>query len=154
MDVGEATARSVDWPAFELMTGEATQFGDSLIRFLRSRDPAECQEAWRHIENHVFAQDSIYSAAEPTVDVVLAALVDDRPLIKGMLIDLLFLLLHGSSSGDPDLADRCRRRALKGVWLLVRLAVTGSEATRGAILEVLHLLDPAQPEALSSWSAT
>jgi hypothetical protein len=80
MDIGEAAARSVDWSAFEHMTGEATQFGDSL-------------------------------------------------------------------------ADRCRRRALKGVWLLVRLAVTGSEVTCGAILEVLRLVDPAQAEALSSWSA-
>src|SRR5580700_4554130 len=111
MDFGEAVAQSVDWSAYELMTGESTQFGDTLVRFLRSRDAAECQEAWRQIENHVFTQDTIYSAAEPTIDVVLAALVSDRPLIKGMLIDLLFLLLNGSSASDPDLAVRCRLRA-------------------------------------------
>ena len=110
MDVGEAVALSVDWSAYELMTGEATQFGDRLVRLLRSCDPAECQEAWRHIENHVFAQDTIYSAAEPTIDVVLAALVADKPLIKGMLIDLLFLLLNGGSAAEPDLAVRCRDR--------------------------------------------
>jgi hypothetical protein len=153
MDFGEAVAQSVDWSAYELMTGEATQFGDTLVRFLRSRDPAECQEAWRQIENHVFAQDTIYSAAEPTIDVVLAALVSDRSLIKGMLIDLLFLLLNGSSAGDPDLAVRCRLRAQKGVWLLVRLAVTGSEGTREAIGEVLDLVDPAEANVLRSWLA-
>jgi hypothetical protein len=153
MDVGEAVALSVDWSAYELMTGEATQFGDRLVRLLRSCDPAECQEAWRHIENHVFAQDTIYSAAEPTIDVLLAALVADKPLIKGMLIDLLFLLLNGSSAADPDLAVRCRHRAQRGVWLLVRLAVTGSEGIREAIGEVLDLVDPVQADALRSWLA-
>jgi hypothetical protein len=153
MDFSEAVAQSIDWSAYELMTGEATQFGDRLVRFLRSRDPAECKEAWQQIENHVFAQDTIYSAAEPTIDVVLAALVTDRPLIKGMLIDLLFLLLNGSSATDQDLAMRCRHRAQRGVWLLVRLAVTGSEGTREAIGEVLGLVDPAEAAALRSWLA-
>jgi hypothetical protein len=153
MDVGEAVAQSVNWSDYELMTGAAAGFGDRLVRFLNSRDAAESEEAWRHIENHVFAQDTIYSAAEPAIDVVLAALVADRPLIKGMLIDLLFLLLNGSSAADPDLPARCKHRAQRGVWLLVRLAVTGSEGTREAIGEVLDLVDPAQAEALRSWIA-
>src|ERR1700678_1869303 len=116
MDIGEVTVLSVNWSAFQLSTGAATEFGGTLIRLLRSRDTDECREAWRNIENFVFAQDTIFSAAEPTIDVVLAALVDDRPLIKGMLIDLLFLLLHGGSVEDPDLPCRCRDRALRGMW--------------------------------------
>ena len=51
MDFGEAVAQSVDWSAYELMTGESTQFGDTLVRFLRSRDAAECQEQGRDFLN-------------------------------------------------------------------------------------------------------
>jgi hypothetical protein len=154
MDIGEAAARSVDWSAFQLMKGDASQFGDKLVNFLRSSNADECREAWRHIENNVFAQDTIYSAAEPTLDVVLAALVEDRPLIRGMLIDLLFLILHGDSREDPDLSRRCRQRVLRGTWLLVRLAVTGSEGTREAVLEVLDLVDSDQSNTLRSWLAS
>lgn len=155
MDIGEAAIRSTEWSRFQISTGEATQFGDKLIRLLGSQNATECKEAWRYIENFVFSEDDIFSAAEPTIDAMLAALVDDRPgPIKSVVIDLLFLLLHGGSTDDPDLARRCRERALRGTWLLVREAVIGSEGTRRAVLEVLDLVDSAQADALRSWLAS
>jgi hypothetical protein len=154
MDIGEAVIRSVDWSRFQISTGEATQFGSTLIQLLRVRNAADYAEVWPNIENVVFSQDDIFSAAEPTIDALLAALVDDRPEIEGVLIDLLFLLLHGGSVEDPDLARRCRDRALRGTWLLVRVAATGSEGLRRAVLEVLDLVDPRQADALRSWFAS
>src|SRR5260370_19035421 len=96
MDLGEATIRSVDWGRFQVSTGEATQFGDVLVRLVHSRDAAESKETWRFIENFVFSQDAIFNSAEPTIDAMLAALVEERPIyVKALVIDLLFLLLHG-----------------------------------------------------------
>jgi hypothetical protein len=48
VDIGHAAARSVDWSAFQPMKGDASQFGDKLVNFLRSGNPDECREAWRH----------------------------------------------------------------------------------------------------------
>ncbi|SRR6266699_239533 len=155
MDVGEAVIRSFDWSRFQISTGEATRFGDTLIRLLRISNTAEYEETWRDIENVVFCQDTIFSAAEPTIDAMLAALVDDRPApIKSVVIDLLFLLLNGGSVEDPDLARRCRERAIRGVWLLVREAVSGSEGVRRAVLEVLDLVDSSQAYAVREWLAS
>jgi len=155
MDVGEAVIRSFDWSRFQISTGEATRFGDTLIRLLRISNTAEYEETWRDIENVVFCQDTIFSAAEPTIDAMLAALVDDRPApIKSVVIDLLFLLLNGGSVEDPDLARRCRERAIRGVWLLVREAVSGSEGVSRAVLEVLDLVDSSQAYAVREWLAS
>jgi hypothetical protein len=152
MDLGEAAIRSVDWARFRTSEGKATQFGDVLVQLLRGRDAAEAEEVWRRIENVVFSQDMIFSAAEPTIDAMLAALVQDRPVhVKASVIDLLFHLLHGGSDEDPDLSRRCRERALRGTWLLVREAATGPEWVRDPVLEILDLVDHRQAEALRAW---
>lgn len=152
MDIGEAVIRSVDWACFQISTGEASEFGNTLVGLLRSRDVAESKEIWRHIENFVFSQDTIFTAAEPTIDAMLGALVEDRPMhVKTLIMDLLFLLLNGSSVDDRDLSRRCRERALRGTWLLVREAVAGPAWIRPAVLEVLDLVDPPRADSLRSW---
>lgn len=151
-DLGEAAIRSTDWSRYRLSTGNAEQFGGTLLRLLRSGTPDETAVVWKSIENFVFAQDTIYSAAEPTVDVVLAALAGDRPgHVKVMLVDLLFLILHGRSSEDVGLHERCQRRAVRGMWLLAREAVTADEDGRDAVLDAMDLIDPVQTEALRRW---
>jgi hypothetical protein len=93
MDFAEAAIRSVNWRCFRISTGEATQFGAVLTRLIHSRDAAESKDTWRYIENSVFSQDMIYSAAEPTIDVMLAALVEERPLhVKALIVDLTQIL--------------------------------------------------------------
>jgi hypothetical protein len=155
MDFGETAIRSVNWRRFQISTGEATQFGNVLVRLIRSHDAVESKEVWRYIENFVFSQDLIYSAAEPTIDVMLAVLVEERPMhVKALVLDLLFLLLHGASEEDPDLSRRCRERALRGTWLLVRQVVVGPEWVREPVLEILDLVDPGQADALRVWLAS
>lgn len=155
MNIGEAVIRSVDWPSFRVATGDASQVGDTLSALLRCRTTAEYDAVWPRIENVIFAQDTIYSAAEPAIDVLMAALADETPPeTRNVIIDLLFLLVHGGSIEDPDLVARCHARARKGVWLLVREAARNSPGTRETILETLDLIDPPQADALRSWFAS
>lgn len=152
IDLGEAAIGSVDWNRYGVSTGTAEGFGDVLLRLLRCASPGESREVWTGVENVVFAQDEIFSAAEPTVDVILAALATDRPRhVKITLVDLLFLLLHGRSDEDPGLYMRCHERALRGTWLLAREAATGDRPITEAILEVLELTDSAHAETLRAW---
>ena len=150
--LSEAAIRSVDWSSFRVATGSATNFGETLSQLLASRDAAETRGVWDRIENVVFSQDDVFSAAEPTVDVAFAALVDGPSRhVKVALIDLLFLLLHGESLEDPSLQERCRQRALRGVWLLAREAATETEKMRSSVLEVIELIDPGQADSLRLW---
>jgi hypothetical protein len=154
-DLGEAVIRWVDWSRYRVSTGNARQFGGTLLRLLRAASPDESREVWNGIENSVFAQDTIFSAAEPAIDVVLAALVADRPRhVKVALVDLLFLVLNGHSDEDPGLHDRCHGRALRGLWLLAREAAGAEEPVRDAVLEAMDLIDPTQTEALRTWFAS
>jgi hypothetical protein len=152
IDLGEAAIRGADWSRYRISTGTAEQFGGTLLRLLRCGTPDESREVWNGIENFVFAQDTIFSAAEPTVDVILAALAGDRPRhVKVTLVDLLFLILNGRSDEDPDLHERCHGRALRGTWLLAREAAAEDEPMRDAFLEAMDLIDPVQAEALRGW---
>jgi hypothetical protein len=151
-DLAEAAIHGIEWGRYRIVTGTADQFGDALLRLLHCNAPEESREAWKGIENFVFAQDAIYTAAEPTIDVILAALAGDRPKhVKVTLVDLLFLILNGRSDEDPQLHERCLKRALRGIWLLAREAAVAEEPVRDAILEAMDLIDPAQSRSLRVW---
>jgi hypothetical protein len=152
--LSEATIRSVDWSRFRVAAGKATNFGQALSRLIVSSDAAETRSVWNGIENVVFAQDDIFSAAEATIDVVFAALVDGPSRhAKVALIDLLFLLLHGESPEDPSLRDRCHQRARRGLWLLTREAAAETETLRNSLLDVIELIDADQAEIARAWLA-
>jgi hypothetical protein len=153
-DLSEAFIRWVDWSRYRISAGNAAGFGDTLLRLIRAGTPDESREVWKSIENSVFAQDTIFSAAEPTIDAILAALAGDRPRhVKITLLDLMFLLLNGDSDEDHDLRERCHARALRGIWLLVREAAGAEGPIRDAVFETMDLIDPAQSEALRTWLA-
>lgn len=132
------------------LTGRRSRSSEELARnsplplrvFINS-GPGEAERAWWNIENVVFSQDTIYGAAEPTVEVLLAALVDERPpLVRGWILEALFFLLKGGSQEDPLLPERCRTRARLGVWLLAREARIASGAERELILTLVSSLEP------------
>ena len=154
MDICEKIISSVDWAQLHTMQGDATQFGEALLQLIRSQDSHEAKTIWRReIENVVFAQNGIYDAAVPTIDVVLAVLVTDRPThVKCSALELLFCILNGGSAEKPDLFRRCSERATKGIWLLMREAVSGPEWVLDAVLDIMDILDPAQADALRSWA--
>ncbi len=125
------------------MSGSAAHFGERLTEFLANDHSVSGQELWFSMENQVFAQDDIYSASEPTITVLLAALVEESPPgVRLGLIDLLFHLVNGASLGDDALARRCLDRAREGAWLLVREALHGSAVMRESCLEILDLCSP------------
>lgn len=149
--VADVVIGAVDWNAYSAAGGSASSVGAALADLLVSVDVESASAAWGRIEEHVFSQGTIYSVAEPTVLVMLAALVDDQPPWRGgRVADLLFFILKGSSEEDPDLAARCMARAREGVWLLVRCALVADGWGRDNLLEVLDLVDPLRAELVRS----
>ena len=141
--LAEGLIRSVDWAEFELLTGPARGFGESLNAFVSPDATAARAELWQTMENHVFAQDDVFSAAEPTIRVLLAALAEPRPVdVRIAALDLLFHLVQAANFRRDDLGRRCMEAAAEGGWLLAREALTGGLATRDACLEVLDLCAP------------
>ena len=152
IDISDELARSIDWPSFQVRTGEASDFGNTLIMLLHSRDADHARQIWdQRIDEVVFSQSTIFSAAEPTIDVLLAALAQDKPThVKATAIELLLFLLTGGSVDDPELSRRCRERALRGTWLLTRQALAGRDWAVD-VIELLEILDPAQASKLRLW---
>jgi hypothetical protein len=143
LSVADLVIEAVDWSKYQLLGGTASRFGRQLAAFVAEGSVYERQELWEMMENHVFAQDDIFSAAEPTISVLLAALIDERPQhVRVAILDLLFQLIHAASYRDDDLRRRCLERASAGGWLLVREAIAGPGVVREACLEVLDIAAP------------
>jgi hypothetical protein len=102
--VALAEIASVDWSAYVEYDGPATSVGLALHDLLSSTDVESASAAWLRIEEHVFSQGTIYSVAEPTVSVMLAALTEEQPpWCSGRIVDLLFFIVNGMSPTDETL---------------------------------------------------
>lgn len=143
MGYGERAIAAVNWQALEIQGGTADDLPAALLALLRSTTEAEAEQVWwKSFENKVFAQNTIYGAAEATINVLLAALADDRPrLVRSWILELLFFLLNGGSDEDPTLAERCRNQACLGLWLLAQEARVASELDRDRVLDVIECID-------------
>lgn len=134
---------TVDWTSYEVATGPADHTGEILGRLLSSSNIAEASEAWERIEDSIFSQGTIYSAAEPTVPVLLAALLDEQPPWRsGRIIDLLFFIVTGCSPKDASMRDRCRDRAREGLLLLTRWVLLHEGWDRENALAVIDVVAP------------
>lgn len=149
--VAERLVEAVDWSSYRVAMGPATTVGAALRDLLASSDVGEASAAWNLIEEHVFSQGTIYSAAEPTVSVMLAALTEDQPSWRsGRILDLLFFIVKGASVTDSSLQGRCRDRAREGLWLLARWALTHEGWARDNAMEVIEVIAPDHVELLRS----
>ena len=149
--LAERMLNEVDWASYRVAMGPATTFDAALQRLLSSCNVDEATAAWNDIEEHVFSQGTIYSAAEPTVSIMLAALVEDPPTWKsGRILDLLYFIVRGVSRTDPSLQDRCIARAHEGVWLLARWALTNQGWARANALELVDVIAPDLGEIIRS----
>lgn len=144
MGVGERVVDEFDWSAYGICGGSGAQkVRASVLKFINGESDAEARETWMEIENAVFVPHEIYTSAEPVVEVLVAALSDDRPRwVRLWIVEMLRFLLSFGSPEDPTLAERCRGRAAKAVWLLVGLAREETGGCREDVLEVLSLIDP------------
>jgi hypothetical protein len=147
--IAEVLIDSVDWSTYQELGGPATALGAALRDLLSSSNVEEASTAWSEIEEHVFSQGTIYSAAEPTVSVMLAALTEDQPSWRsGRIVDLLFFIVRGVSVTDSSLQDRCRERAREGLWLLASWALTHDGWARDNVLEVIEVVAPDRVEMI------
>jgi hypothetical protein len=140
------TQRLVDtteWSRYELMDGPALDFGNALSAFIADAPVDHGPALWTTMENHVFSQDDIFSAAEPTLRVLLAALVDgvDASARLGIL-DLIFHIVHAARFRDDDLGARCVDEVAAASWLLVRVAVKGDQSVAASCIEILDITSP------------
>ena len=145
MGYGERAIAAVNWQALEISGGRtADDLPAALLALFRSTTDAEAEQVWwKSFENKVFAQNTIYGAAEATINVLLAALADERPQhVRGRILELLFFLLNGGSDDDPTLAERCREQARQGLWLLAQEARVTSGEEREPVREVMEKIDP------------
>lgn len=141
--LAELLIRSVDWAEFELMTGSAHGFSERLAAFVSPDATATRGELWQAMENKVFAQDDVFSAAEPTIRALLAAMAEPLPTtVRNAVLDLLFHLVHAASFRSDELGRRCMVAAAEGGWLLVREALAGEPGVRDSCLEVLGICAP------------
>jgi hypothetical protein len=151
--LAEVVIQSVDWDAYELHAGSAHGFGELLTEFVAPDSETARDELWQTMENHVFAQDDVFSAAEPTIGVLLAALAEPRPdAVRISVLDLLFHLVQAASFRSDDLGRRCLASAAEGGWLLAREALAGGPAVVDACLEVLDICAPACARAVQLMS--
>jgi hypothetical protein len=143
LTVADVVIEAVDWSRYRLLNGPAAQFGRQLADFIAEGTLSERRGLWETMENHVFVQDDIFSAAEPTISVLLASLIDERPQhVRIAVLDLLFHLVQAASYRHDDLGTRCLEKAAAGGWLLVREAMIGPAVLTEACLEVLDIVLP------------
>lgn len=145
--LGEVALRSIDWSTVQTLVGPSSELGGSLAAFIGGEDENRMLEFWWGLEGIVFSQGRISEAAVPVVDVLMAALVDDRPLfVKAWILEALRFIVSGGCPDDPDLAARCLGRARAGAWLLAAVSPTLSVAERDAVVELLMVIDLAVAE--------
>jgi hypothetical protein len=143
LTVADVVIGSVDWSEYRVLDGPASRLGRQLAEFVADGAVDGRRDLWETMENHVFAQDDIYSAAEPTISVLLAALIDHRPQhVRIAILDLLFHLVQAASRRDDDLGRRCLEKVALGGWLLVQEAVAGTAVVTEACLEILDISSP------------
>ena len=141
--VAAAEIGSVEWASYEAHYGDGSGIGEALRDLLDSTDFDSAADAWDRLEDHVFSQGTIYSVAEPTVSVLLAALTEEQPAWRaGRIVDLLFFVVDGASVADLMLQERCRARAREGFWLLVSYALQHDGWARENVIEVLEVVAP------------
>ncbi|MEI8411517.1 MULTISPECIES: hypothetical protein [unclassified Kribbella] len=152
MTVADVVIGAVDWSRYQLLDGPASRFGRQLAEFVAESPVDGRRDLWETMENHVFAQDDIFSAAEPTISVLLASLLDERPQhVRIAILDLLFHLVRATSYRDDDLGRRCLEKAAPGGWLLVREGLTGPGVVTEACLDVLDIASPECAQFVRTW---
>jgi hypothetical protein len=155
MGFGESVIEAVDWRNVKVLRGVGDDVPVALMALFRSTTNTEAEQVWWSFENVVFSQDTIYGAAEETVNVLLAALADNRErLVRSWIIELLFFLLKGGSMEDPSLTGRCRDQARAGLWLLAQEARMTSGRERELVLKVVESIDPCCAEFMRDALAT
>ncbi|MEU9335747.1 hypothetical protein AB0D49_21615 [Streptomyces sp. NPDC048290] len=132
----------VAWQQYRTAGDRSAQVPDALRALAAAVTEDDAFGAYWGLENVVVIQGQLYSAAVPTVSVLLAALLDElSPDARDLVLELLQQIVRGEAEkeeaalGDADLGDRCRAAAREGLWLVYRELGTRRRETAEAILE-------------------
>ncbi|MEV0952961.1 hypothetical protein [Promicromonospora sp. NPDC050249] len=146
-EIAQRLIDTTEWSRYELMDGPASDFGNALSAFIADASVDQWPALWATMENRVFSQDDIFSAAEPALRVLLAALVDGADASARLgILDLIFHIVHAASYRDDDLGVRCVSEAAAASWLLVREAVKGDQKVAVSCIEILDITSPEYAE--------
>lgn len=136
----------IDWSKYEVIQGRADSVPLALEALLTSTIKEAEKYYWR-IENHVVVQGRLFSAAEPTLQVLIASLLNARPRhIKIDVLELIFQIVVGAAAESANeeykkMQQRVQFRALEGLWVFYG-ELNGEHAK--AVGEVLDVLDPSR----------
>ncbi len=141
-----------DWGNYETVQGSADRIPQAL-RSLLDASLAQADSYYWEIENQVVVQGQLFSAAEPTLQVLVASLLDPRPKhTKIDVLELIFQIVAGSVSEASDteykkLQTRIHSRAVDALWIFYG-ELDGEHAA--AALEILELIDPGRMSRVSA----
>ncbi|MEV0964717.1 MULTISPECIES: hypothetical protein [unclassified Streptomyces] len=132
----------LDWTAFRTLGDRTEKVPGALLRLFAAGTEDEAMAAYWELENVVVVQGQLYSAALPTVHVLLAALLDELSAdARDLVLELLFQIVSGEADeeergmGNSALGDLCRDAAREGLWLVYRELGTRRRETAESILE-------------------
>ncbi|MET3182287.1 UNVERIFIED_ORG: hypothetical protein ABIC43_005462 [Variovorax guangxiensis] len=146
MDFALIECSRIDWSKYEEAQGRADSIPLALEALLSS-SIEEAEKYYWEIENHVVVQGRLFSAAEPTLQVLIASLLNARPKhVKVDTLELIFQIVAASSAEVSneeykEMQRRVQLRALEGLWIFYR-ELNGEHAE--AACEVLDLIDPSR----------
>jgi hypothetical protein len=134
----------MDWSGVEVLRGTGDELASSVVRFVESANPEMAAELWWGLEGVAFSQNTIYGGAEPVMKVMMTAMAEHPPIfMRGWLVEVIRFILNSGSQTDSTLADRCREATSPGRLLLASEAINAPDVGyRGAVLEVLQVIDP------------
>lgn len=152
MGVAEGLIDVLPWSKYAVANGgPATSLAVAYRDLLQSTSGEQVNLVWAGgFENRVFAQDAVFSAAVPALEVALAALTEERPnYVRFFLVELIFLILNGDAVEDRS-ANDIRDLAMSGWWIIAREAIHGWEAHRETAMAILEALDAGRAHKIST----
>ena len=132
-------ASRVPWEEYDALNG-GSYVGTAIGELLRAQDANDAESAYWKLENRVVVQGTVYAAAVPTTQILMASLLDELPLpVRISIFDLFFQILSGVSV-DPNnnFVEHCRTQISEGIWLIVKEFVSGP---RDAARDILEFVD-------------
>ncbi|MBB1244436.1 hypothetical protein GL263_12815 [Streptomyces durbertensis] len=135
----------VRWDEFHTTGERSHEVPAALRQMLSGQSEDEVMEGYWGLENVVVVQGQLFSAALPTLEVVLAGLADDlAPDARDAALELAFQIVSGESDeeevarGNADLGPACRRAAQQGKWLFYRELGTRRRKLAESVLELVE----------------
>jgi len=145
--------RGIDWQHLRSGRGDSSSVARDLEALLLG-DSAQASAAYAQLENAIESQGRIFECAPAAVAVIIAAIADDVIPAGNVAssLDLLGRVLAGRpdrselDTGRDDLREAVYSEAIRGYWLLVRIARRRDVFNAWDVAaDVVYLLDDQYP---------